>query len=146
MVNTEFGLTKQAYYQNSFNATFNTVASKKAWQTINELTSRKSGKTVVTSLKVNEVSITDPTETSNEINYHFATIGPNLARNIDSPNGDVSQKSLTSTGQCFHLRPTSSNKFFSLLKNLNKSKETGLDVISVTLIQEYADLICIPIY
>ena len=47
---------------------------------------------MVTPLKVNEVSIIDPTEISNEFNNHIATIGPKHARNIDSPNGDVYQK------------------------------------------------------
>ena len=54
------GLPKQAYYQNSFKQY--TSDSRKTWQTINELTSPKSGKTAVTSLKVNGVSITNPTE------------------------------------------------------------------------------------
>ena len=44
---------------------------------------------MVTSLKVNEVSIIDPTEISNEFNNHIATIVPKLARKIDSPNCDV---------------------------------------------------------
>ena len=52
--------SKQAYYQNSFKQY--TSDSRKTWQTINELTSPKSGKTAVTSLKVNGVSITNPTE------------------------------------------------------------------------------------
>ena len=44
---------------------------------------------MVTSLKVNRVSITNPTELSNEFNNHFATIGPELSRKIDCPDGDV---------------------------------------------------------
>ena len=47
--------------------------------------------------------------------------------------------------QCFQLCPTSVNKGFSLLNELNKSKTTGLDKISARLIRECADLICIPI-
>ena len=82
IVNSEIRLAKQAYYQNSFNK--HTGDSKKTWQTINELTSRKSGKKSVTSLKVNGVSITNPTVLSNQFNNHFATIGPELPSNIDS--------------------------------------------------------------
>ena len=93
------------------------VDSRKTWKTNNELTSRKSGKTAVTSLKVNGVSITNPTELSNEFNNHFATIGPELSCNIDSPDGDVYQRYITSTDQCFQLRPISVNKVFSLLNN-----------------------------
>ena len=128
IVNSEIRLAKQAYYQNSFNQY--TGDSRKTWQTINELASSKSGKTAVTSLKVNGVSITNPTELSNEFNNHFATIGPELSRNIDSPDGDVYQRYITSTDQCFQLRPTTVNKVFSLLNKLNKSKATGLHKIS----------------
>ena len=52
---------------------------------------------------------------------------------------------LTSTDQCFQLRPTTVNKVFSLLNKLNKSRATGLDKISARLIRKCADLICIPI-
>ena len=90
IVNSKIRLAKQAYYQNSFNQY--TGDSRKTWQTINKLSSRKSVKTAVTSLKVNGVSITNPTELSNEFNNHFATIGPELSRNIDSPDGDVYQR------------------------------------------------------
>ena len=47
--------------------------------------------------------------------------------------------------QCFKLCPTSVNKVFSLLNELNKAKTTGLDKISARLIRECAYLICIPI-
>ena len=137
IVNSEIRLAKQAYYQNSFNQY--TGDSRKTWQTINELTSRESGKTAVTSLKVNGVTITNPTELSNEFNDHIAAIGPRLSLNIDS------QMYVTSTDQCFQLRPTAVNKVFSLLNKLNKSRATGLDKISARLIRKCADLICIPI-
>ena len=110
IVNSEIRLAKQAYYQNSFNQY--TGDSRKTWQTISEPTSRKSGKTAVTSLKVNGVSITNPTELSKEFNNHFATIGPELSCDIDSPGGDGYQRCITSTDQCFQLRPTSVDKVF----------------------------------
>ena len=48
-------------------------------------------------LKVNGVSITNPTVLSNQFNNHFATIVPELASNIDSSNSDGYQKYLTGT-------------------------------------------------
>ena len=82
IVNNEIRLAKRSYYHNSFNEY--KVNSRKTWQTINELTSRKSGKESVTSLKVNGVSTTNPTMLSNEFNNHFATIGSKLASNIST--------------------------------------------------------------
>ena len=77
---------------------------------------------------------------SNQFNNHFATIGPELASNIDSSNSDGYQMYLTGTD-----KPTSTNKVLSLLNRLNKSKAAGLDKISARLIRECADLICNPI-
>ena len=73
IVNKQIRSAKQVYYQNSFNK--HTSDSRKTWQTINELTSRKSGKT---SLKANELTINNPLELSNEFNNHFANIGQNV--------------------------------------------------------------------
>ena len=109
------------------------------------MNSRKSGKTSVTSLKVNGVSVTNPTEMSNKFNNYFATIGPKLASNFDSSEHDNYQKYLTSTDKRFQLRPTSTNKVLSLLNKLDKSKATGLDKIPARLIRDCADLICIPV-
>ena len=143
IVNKEIRLAKQAYYQNTFNE--NKGDSKRTWQTINELTSRKSGKTTVTSLKVNGVSVTNPSELSDKFNNHFATIGSKLASKIDSSDTDSHLRYLTGTDKRFELRPTSTTKVFSLLNKLNKSKATELDKISGRLLPECADLISSPI-
>ena len=117
---------------------------RKTWQTINELTSRKSGKTSVASLKVNGLTITNPLELSNEFNDHFANIGPKLASEINCDSGSY-QRYLTVTDKRFKLQPTNPNKVFSLLNKLDKSKATGLDKISARFVRECADLICVPI-
>ena len=74
IVNREIRLAKQVYYQTRFSEY--KADSRKTWQTINELTSRNSGKTSITSLKVNGLSVTDRDELSNKFNDHFASIGP----------------------------------------------------------------------
>ena len=82
LVNIQIRSAKQNYHLNNFNEC--TGDSRKMWQSINELTSRKSGKKSVTSLKLNCVSLTNPTILSNEFNNHFATIGPKLAEKVNS--------------------------------------------------------------
>lgn len=143
IVNSKIRLAKQAYYYNNFNEYMGD--SRKTWQTINELTSRKSGKISVASLKVNGLLITNPTDLSNEFNDHFATIGPKLASEISSSDDSSHLKYLTGTDKNFQLHPTTTAQVFSFLNKLNKSKAIGLDKISARLIRECADLICIPI-
>ena len=82
---------------------------------------------------------------SNEFNTHFATIGSKLVGNISTSDSDNYLKYLTNTDKQFQLCPTTSDKVLSLLNKLNKSKATGLDMISARLIRECADLICTPI-
>ena len=96
-------------------------------------------------VKVNGVSITNPTMLSNEFNNHFATIGSKLASNISTSDIDNYLRYLTNTDKQFQLCPTTIDKVFSLRNKLNKSKATGLDMISARLIRECADLIFIPI-
>ena len=81
-MNSEIRLAKRSYYHKSFNEY--KVNFRKTWQTINELTPRKSGKESVTSVKVNGVSTANPTMLSNEFDNHFATIGSKLAKSIST--------------------------------------------------------------
>ena len=115
LVNSQIRSSKQNYYLNNFNEY--TGDSRKTWQTINELTSRKSGKKSVTSLKLNGVSLTNPTILSNKFNNHFATIGPKLAEKVDPLNTHSFLDYLTSTDKQFKLRPTTANKVFHSLIN-----------------------------
>ena len=75
---------------------------------------------------------------------NFATIGSKLARNISTPDSNNYPKYLPNMDKQFQLCPTTTDIVLSLLNKLNKSKATGLDMISARLIRECADLICMP--
>ena len=144
-VNSKIKIAKESYYKQSFTEHKND--SRRTWQTINELTSRKSNTPSIKELIVNGVSINKTTDLANAFNEHFSSIGPKLANEIPSAaNGDNSCLDyLNITDQRFCFTPTNSSQVFSLLNKLSKSKATGLDKISARLIRECADLICISI-
>lgn len=142
-VNNDIRSAKQAYYRKSFNEYRGD--SRKTWQTINEIISRKSRKIPVTSLNVDGVSITNPDDLSDTFNNHFATIGPKLASEIDNSSCNDPLMYFTGTDKKFELSPINSDQVLILLNKLNKSKAVGLDQISARLIRECADLICNPI-
>ena len=110
-MNNEIRLAKRSSYHNSFNKY--KVNSRKTWQTINELTSRKSGKESVTSLKGNGVSTTNATVLSNEFNNNFATIGSKLASNISTSDSDNYLKYLTNINKQFQLCATTTDNQLS---------------------------------
>ena len=121
--------------------------SRRTWQTVNELTSRKSNTCSVKELIVDGVSITNPTDLSDTFNEHFSTIGPKLTNEILSAANSNNRclDYLNFTDERFHFDQINCNEVFLLLNKLSQSKSTGLDMISVRLIRECADLICIPI-
>ena len=62
--------------------------SRKTWQIINDLSSRNFVETSVKQLNVNEQSVAAPAEIAHEFNRYFATIGPKLASDIPSSDGN----------------------------------------------------------
>ena len=144
-INTDIRIVKESYCKQSF--TENKNDSRRTWQTINELTSRKSNTPSIKELIVNGVSINKFTDLANAFNEHFSTVGPKLANQIPSvANGDKNCLDyLNVTDQRFCFTPTNSSQVLLLLNKLSKSKGTGLDKISARLIRECVDLIYISI-
>ena len=71
-VNIDIRILKESYYKQSF--TENKIDSRRTWQTINELTSRKSNTPSIKELIVNGVSINKSTDLANAFNK-FMLIG-----------------------------------------------------------------------
>ena len=141
-VNSEIKLAKESYYKNAFIQ--HSGNSRKIWQTINDLTARKQNKTEIKEIKLDGVSITNPSDLSNLFNEHFSTIGPKLANEIPSPSNNSNAtftEYLINTDKRFQFTLRNNAQVLLLLNKLCKSKATGLDKISARLIRECADLI-----
>ena len=137
-VNNEVKESKKSYYNNNFHVNSNN--SKKTWQAINELTGRKSNKSTINSIVVDEETISDPKEICNNFNSFFAEIGPQLAMNI--PDVDLSFTDyLTKTESKFSFEEINSLEVQQLLSKLNIAKANGLDNIPARLLKECPDLI-----
>ena len=82
-VNNSIKSVKRSYYYKTFE-TYN-GNSRKTWETINEVTRRKSDKAAVyNELEFNGARITNSTEIAENFNKFFAEIGPELsARDIE---------------------------------------------------------------
>ena len=120
--------------------------SKKTWNIINELTSRKQHSSHVKEIELNGCSISGSQKLSEAFNDHFADIGPKLADKIPCNENSRSHLDYLSSNESgastsFQLKTTSSSIVFSLLSKLSKSKATGLDKISARLLRECPDLI-----
>ena len=146
LINNRIKTAKASYYSKAFIQFEGN--SRKTWQTINELTSRRKNNVTVKELKVNDVVINNSIELSDTFIDDFSTIGPRLANDIPpiGQNDDLSYTTfLTFNNSSFQFCPISSNIVFSHLNKLSRSKATGLDNISARFIRECADIISVPI-
>ena len=137
-VNQEIKSAKKAYYNNAFN---NCAGDqRKTWKTINELTSRKSNKTVMNEIQYQGQKTNSRAEVSELLNTFFVEIGPSLSRNV--ANVDTTyEEFLCATTKEFIFEKTTTDHILSLLSKLCKSKATELDKISAKLLKECPDLI-----
>ena len=134
-INGEVKSTKASYYASAFIQS--NGDSRKTWQLINQLTSRKKNNASVKELKLNGNSITNSHELSNAFNDHFSTTGTKLANEVPLvTDGSSYADYIVSSNNKFIFSPISSSNVFSLLNKLSKSKATGLNNISAKLIRE----------
>ena len=75
-VNSNIQIAKESYYKQSF--TEHIEDSRRTWQTIKEITSRKSNTSSIKELTVNAVSINKTTVLTNAFNEHFPQLAPNM--------------------------------------------------------------------
>ena len=146
-INNNIKTSKASYYSNAFSQSKGN--SRKTWQTINELTSRRTNNTTVKELKLNGSIFSNSSELSNAFNDHFSTIGPRLANEIppnDNNNHDLSYiNNINVNHNKFSFSSTSSSIVFSHLNKLCRSKATGLNDISAKIMRECADLISVSL-
>lgn len=145
-VNSQIKITKQIYYDNAFRENEGNI--RNTWKVINELTSRKTKNSTIKEVRLDDDNvITDSSGLSEAFNSHFATIGPNLAKNIPirSDLSHLDYLTETTNNSHFNLTTTSQSKVLALLRKLNKTKATGLDKIPARLLRECSDLIAAPL-
>ena len=79
-MNNNIKTSKASYYSNAFSQSKGN--SRKTWQTINVVTSRRTNNTTVKELNLYGLIISNFSELSSAFNDHFSTIGPRLANEI----------------------------------------------------------------
>ena len=76
-INNNIKTSKTSYFSNAFSQSKGN--SRKTWQTINEVTFRRTNNTMVKELQLNGSIISNSSELSHAFNDHFSIIGLHLA-------------------------------------------------------------------
>ena len=99
----EINSAKKAYYENAFNNCYGD--QRKTWKTINDLTSRKSNKTVINEMEYNGVNSGDQADIAEMLNSFFTEIGPSLSRDVTEVDKSF-EEFLTETDKNFVFEKT----------------------------------------
>ena len=131
-INNNIKTSIASYYCNAFSQSKGN--SQKTWQTINELTSRRTNNTTVKELKLNSSIISNSSELSSAFNDHFSTVGPRLAIEIppNDNNNDLSHiNNINVNNNRFSFSFTGSSIVFSHLNKLCRSTKQQVFIISL---------------
>ena len=121
-INNEIKIAKQNYYINAFEKFSGNT--RKTWQTINELTCRKSNRTVINEVEYCGQKSENLLEAAEIFNTFFSEIGTNLSKDVAE--AEVSYADfLTETDKLFSFCETTPAHVYSLLSKRSKSKATG---------------------
>ena len=108
---------------------------RKIWKLIDDLSSRKYGRVRnISETKINNEPISSVAEMAEFFNDFFATIGSNLASEIQ-PSTIEPEFYLQSTDTIFSLKSPSASTVCRLLNQLDTKKATGLDRIPCKLLK-----------
>ena len=138
-INNDVKKAKANYFNSEI--TRNTGNPKAIWNSINQLTHRKTtGDSSITEIKMDGNSFTNPSDISEILNSHFTSIGAKLTAEL--PDEGLSFESyITSTTSTLCLQHTTVDEVLKLLKKISPHKATGLDDISCRLLKEAAPII-----
>jgi len=137
-VNNSIKNVKKSYYYKTC-GTYD-GNSRKTWETINEVTRRKSDKAAVNELELNRARITNSNEIAEGFNKFFAEIGPEFSRNIEDVDTSFDEF-VNEASSCFNFQRVTELDVSFHLNKLCKRKATGLDSASARLLRKCPDLI-----
>ena len=120
---------------------------RKTWKVLNSIIGRTNDKSCIPdTFIVDNSKITDANVIANGFGSYFSNIGKTLAESI--PKSIKSTDHYMKTGQnknSIYLNPTDSNEILKILGKCKNKKSTGDDGISMALLKQLCEDICVPI-
>ena len=134
-LNHTLRLAKRLYYEKKLQDVKSNTHS--TWKILNEVLNRKKSKPQVnTVFRSDNLEISDPIEVANRFSSYFSSIGPNLARKIQSPS--CSHKDFLSGAfrESIFFNPTTKDEISTIAQSFASGKAAGYDNIPVSIIKE----------
>ena len=143
-LNLTLRLAKRLYYGKKLqDVKSNTHAT---WKILNEVMNRKKSKPQVnTVFRSDNLEISDPIEVADRFSCYFSSIGPNLARKIQSP--PCSHKDVLSGTfrDSIFFNPTAKDETITIAQSFTFEKATGYNSTPMSIIKESIQIISDPL-
>ena len=122
--------------------------TRRLWEIINSSMGKMSNKNcVINSLRVENVTVTNPQDIANELCNHYSTVGKKLSSKIPTPKTDlktyVSKISMNSNS--LFMSPTSRDEILLLINKLPSNRSSGHDNLDNILLKQLKFVIATPL-
>jgi hypothetical protein len=118
---------------------------KKTWDLINSALNRPSVLPKVDELKVNNVTVNNPTEIANTFNKFFTEAGVNIANSVNETSVPPEEFLGDTLAPEFQLGRTSPAEIVNTIRSFESKSSSDIDGISVGLLKEIAIEISFPL-
>ena len=123
-------VAKRKYYNNLIN--MYSSNSKKQWQIMNNIINRKKSKNKINKLKIDGVETSNNVAMAEAFNTYFSNIANELKNNINLPTNSLhTLLPENSTKNSIFLIPTTSSEVSDLIKSLNNSTTSDLNITAL---------------
>ena len=131
---------KSRYFQHTINNNGNDP--KQLWKGVNLIRGKGSKTTNITSLEVEEETITGDKNIAETLNSFFVNVGPSLSEKLPESQNNYADYLQYYAHNAFTFDEVSENDTLKLLCNLKDSKSTGPHKINARLVKDSAEVIC----
>ena len=131
---------KSRHFQHTINN--NSNDPKQLWKGVNLIRGKGSKTTNITSLEVEEETVTGDKNIAEALNSFFVNVGPSLSKELPESQNNYADYLQYSTQNSFTFDEVSENDTLKLLCSLKESKSTGPNKINARLVKDSAEVIC----
>ena len=133
---------KKEYFTRQFNNYYKNI--KGTWKVINNVLNKGNYRNI-TEMKIGDKIEKESQIVAEEFNKYFVNIGPNLAKDIASPQKQFHTFLRDPNSKSLFLNPTNEQEVMNIIKQLKNKSSFGFDNISNNLLKEIAPQIIKPL-
>ena len=102
------------------------------WKTINRVLDKDAKSTTLSSIEIDGKMLTKERDVLEPLNCHFVSVGPKLARSVETRPSDNCLQHITPVSEEMLFRPVDKKYVMNAINQLKNGKASGPDKITIT--------------